>query len=50
MGTDSNRGEIVDPEIFTEPSVISDGEIPREFHPHAGLDIDCGANLRSKPS
>jgi hypothetical protein len=40
--------QIVNPQIFTQPRMLANLEIPRKFHSQAGLDVDALPYLCSK--
>ena len=40
--------EIIDPQILTQPRIVADLEIPREFHSQAGLDVHALADFCAK--
>jgi hypothetical protein len=48
MRTQSYLGQIIDPQVFSEPSVIADLEIPRKFYAETGFDIYAFADLGTK--
>jgi hypothetical protein len=48
VGSNSNCGEIIDPDVLAEPSILADLQIPRELYANAWLNINTGADLRAE--
>ena len=48
VAADRDRDKVIDPDIFANPSVVADDEVPRVFHLNAGFDLDTMANLGAK--
>jgi hypothetical protein len=48
MRTDTDLGQIVDPQIFPQPRMIADLEVPRKLDAKTGLNVNALADLRSE--
>ena len=48
MRADGNLGEIVNPEIFAQPRVLADFQIPGELHAQAGFYVHAVSDFCTK--
>jgi hypothetical protein len=48
MGLYPYVGEIVDPQIFSEPRMLPNFEIPGKFDSQTGLDVHAFTDLRTE--
>jgi hypothetical protein len=48
MRSDRDRGEIIDPNVFAEPAVVANFEVPGEFDSNAWLYVDALADTGSE--